>query len=68
MLKKRGGYLSRHLRKIESDFLKKYSSGDGQHREFLRDVKVMFDIYEVLVGGTCSCQLRNPRRSVVHRT
>lgn len=52
LLKKRGGYLGRHLRKIENDFLKKYGERATCERTFLSDVKIMFDIYNVLVGGT----------------
>lgn len=45
MLKKRGGYLLRHLRKVEADFLKKYKSGGVSEQQFLHDVKLMFDLY-----------------------
>lgn len=51
MLKRRGSYLSKHLSKLESDFLRKYSNRTDTERQFLPDVKIMFDIYEVLVSG-----------------
>lgn len=50
MLKKRGTYLLRHLRKVEADFLKKYKTGGVSEQQFLHDVKLMFDLYEILIG------------------